>query len=154
MKNINPYEINLQEALKLIQEDFFKFYLCPECNKPAATGNIQQNLINKDITIPFHGCDCLRLRLYHHGQTDKGQTSLYQKALILSVSDSIQWIAFYTYSCEPKSLYFKVVEGANQFAVEQLIIHKGTLSYTHIPSFAFKPLNQMINKIETLITFQ
>jgi hypothetical protein len=155
MTKFNPYEFNLQEALKLIQEDFFNFYRCPECQKEATNGNIQQNRINKEINIPFHGCDCLRLRLYNHGQTDRGQTSLYKKALILHVTDTIQWIAFNTYGFKSDgNICFKVVEGADRFAVEQLIIHKGTLMYDYIPSFVFKPLIQMTNAMETLITFQ
>lgn len=153
MTKYNPYNFNLKEALRLIQEDFFSAYPCPECQTLATNISSQQNRIDHNISIQFYGCNCLRLRIYNHGQTERGQTSLYKKAMIFHVSDTIQWIVFNTYGLD-NQICFKVVEGADRFAVEQLIIHRGTLMYDYIPSFAFKSLEQMKNNIETLITFQ
>lgn len=136
--------IDPQQAMNMIQECFFDFYLCPECQTGPKTKKQQENRIDTEIKIDFHGCQCLKLRLYkHHYNKD---------AMVFHVKDEIQWVAW-TESF-PNKIRFKVVEGATRFAVEQIILHNSTLEYDHIPSFVFKPLNQMIQNIQTLVTFQ
>ena len=73
--------------------------------------------------------------------------------MVFHVKDDLQWIAYYTYSIKD-SLKFRVVEGAVRFDVQELVNKKPSLEYTKIPDFVFKPLDQMEQNIQTLITFQ
>lgn len=140
--------IDPNQALKLIEEDFPKFYLCPHCNSTASTAKTQENKIDKRIIIDYRGCNCLSLRYYNDSKSFS-----YKEALVLHVADKIQWMYYLPSTYQPK-MQFKVVEGADRFAVEQILIYKSTLSYDHIPSFVFKPAAQMLQNIETLMTFQ
>jgi len=156
----NPYITNLESSMKLIQQDFFRVYICPDCQTPCERRLKEppnNSRYNSETSPSFFSgrdgskdrwigsCGCLRLRKY----------SFYNEAtpaLMFKVSDSLQWMAYYpngSYS----DLVLKIVDGA-LFDPDAAHASKAVLEYNYLPSFVFLPLDQMIRRVETLATFQ
>jgi len=133
------------KAFSMIQECFFDFYLCPDCQTSPKEPSLPE-----EKKLKYSWCQCFKLRRY---KSDSFYSVSYKEAMVFHVKDDLQWIAYYTYSIKD-SLKFRVVEGAVRFDVQELVNKKPSLEYTKIPDFVFKPLDQMEQNIQTLITFQ
>lgn len=140
-----------EEIMSMIQSQFFKQYQCPECNQTASF----RSKDNPDTYFKFNfTCKCTRLKLFPNTY------GIIDNLLICNISDNVQWIFFSqkTYTTLKPYKYNFFITDTSIVSMEQIPAFianpKYIVKFDYIPSFVFRPINEMIKRVETIITFQ
>ncbi len=149
---MNEY-VNPKQAISLIYDNFFKVYHCPNCFRRADKLKDEWWNHSKPELNEYH-CDCKRLRFF-----PKSNHFIHDKLIAFHLNDDYQWIFYNVNSGLNQNViqynhHFDIIPNTADVCAGALLNIKPIIELDYIPSAIFKPLSQMEQAINTMITFQ